>query len=103
MPWTKPHVREQREQFVIRAKNKSESFKSLCASFGISRTTGYLWVNRYAQIGNVRDLSELPRRPHHSPNQTPPEIETKVLELRDRLGRGAGKIAAALRQQGIQL
>jgi transposase len=103
MPWTKAHVREQREQFVIRAKNKAESFKNLCASFGISRPTGYLWVNRYRQLGNVRDLTERARRPHRSPNQTPPEIEAQVLELRDRLAKGAAKIAAALRQKNIHL
>jgi transposase len=59
MPWTTPHVKEQREQFVIRAKNRKECFKNLCESFGISRTTGYLWVNRYERLGNLRDLSEL--------------------------------------------
>ncbi len=103
MPWTKPDVREQREQFVIRAKNRTVSFKNLCESFGISRVTGYLWLNRYTQIGNVRDLSELPRRPRCSPNQTKPGIEIKVLELRDQSGKGAGKIATALRQQCIRL
>src|SRR6266852_9451524 len=103
MPWMKPNVREQREQFVIRAKNKNESFRSVCESFGISRTTGYHWVNRYTRLGNLRDLSEQSRRPHNIANKTGTDIENKVLELRDQSGRGARRIAAALRQQNIRL
>ena len=103
MAWIKPDVREQREQFVISAKSRSQSFKSLCNSFAISRQTGYKWFNRYTQLGNIRDLSELPRRPHHSPNKTRPEIESEVVHLRDQSGCGARRIAAALRQQGIRM
>jgi transposase len=103
MPWMKPDIREQREQFVLRAKTRNQSFKSLCNSFGISRQTGYRWRNRYTQLGNIRDLSELPRRPHYSPNKTQPDIESQVVQLRDRSGSGARRIALALRQQGIRL
>ena len=99
----KPDVREQREQFVLKAKNRNQSFKSLCSSFGISRQTGYLWLNRYIQLGNIRDLSELPKRPHHNPNKTQPDVESQVLQLRDRSGRGARSIALSLRQRGIRL
>jgi transposase len=103
MPWVRPNVKEQREQFVIRAKNRTESFKNLCDSFGISRATGYLWVNRYQQLGNLRDLCELGRQPHHCPNKTKADVESKVLEERDRSGWGARRIAAALKRQNIQL
>jgi transposase len=103
MPWMKPDVREQREQFVIKAKDSNQSFKSLCSSFGISRQTGYLWLNRYIQLGNIRDLSELQKRPHHSPNKTQPDVESQVVQLRDRSGSGASSIALALRQRGIRL
>src|SRR5437660_434546 len=103
MPWTTPHVREEREQFVIQTKNKDRSFKGLCRAFGISRPTGYRWVNRYAQVGNLRDLSELGRRPHHVANKTSEAIEKKVLEARDNSGLGAKKIASQLRQQNIRL
>jgi transposase len=103
MPWAEPNVKEQREQFVIRAKNEKESFKSLCESFGVSRTTGYLWVNRYQRLGNLRDLSELGRQPHHCPNKTKADVENKVLEERDRFGWGAKRIAVALTRQNIRL
>lgn len=103
MPWMKPDIREQRQQFVIKAKTRNQSFKSLCNSFGISRQTGYRWRNRYTQLGNIRDLSELPRRPHYSPNKTQPDIESQVVQLRDRSGSGARSIALALRRQGIRL
>jgi len=103
MPWTTPHVREEREQFVIQTKNNDRSFKGLCRAFGISRPTGYRWANRYAQVGNLRDLSELGRRPHHVANRTSETIEKKVLEARDGSGLGAKKIASQLRQQNIRL
>src|SRR5260370_37856613 len=101
MPWTQPNVREQREQFVIRAKNKNESFKNLCQSFGISRTTGYLWVNRYRRLGNLRDLSELGRHPHHIPNKTGADIGKKVLQGMDGSRCGARSLAAALRSTAL--
>lgn len=103
MPWAKPNTQEQREQFVIRAKSGQESFGSLCTSFGVSRTTGYLWFNRYQCVGNLRDLSELGRRPHSFPNKTNAEIESKVLAERDLSGKGARHIAAALNRQSIRL
>jgi transposase len=103
VPWTKPHIREQREDFVIQARNRNRCFKDLCRAFGISRTTGYHWFNRYIQVGNLRDLSELGRRPHHIANKTSPATEEKVLNVRDASGFGARKIAAELRQQNIRL
>src|SRR5450759_177420 len=79
MPWTGQDVAGQREQFVVRATSRNQPFKELCGFFGISRTTGYLWVSRYQGLGNLRDLGEQSRRPHQIPNRTPSDIELKVL------------------------
>jgi transposase len=103
MPWTGPDVAEQREQFVVRATRRNQPFKELCASFGISRTTGYRWISRYEEFGRLRALTERSRRPHRSPNRTTADVEHKVLELRARVGGGARRLVALLRQQNVQL
>ena len=64
MPWKKSLVSEERAQFVLAAKDKSESFASLCGRFGISRKTGYKWLQRYRR-GGLKALADVSRRPHH--------------------------------------
>ena len=103
MPWTGQDVAGQREQFVVRATGRNQPFKELCGFFGISRTTGYHWVSRYEELGNLRNLEERSRRPHHIQNRTAPDIELKVLDLRARAGWGARRLAELLRQQNIRL
>ena len=62
MPWKKFLVSEARVQFVLAAKNKNESFASVCGRFGISRKTGYKWWQRY-RAGGVKALVDGSRRP----------------------------------------
>src|SRR5215831_1002840 len=92
MPWTGQDITEQREQFVVRATHRNQPFKEICGLFGISRRTGYKWVNRYQEVGNLRDLKERSRRPHQVPNKTTPDIESNVLALRDHVGWGARRL-----------
>jgi transposase len=94
---------DQRVEFVLRAKEGEEALAELCRGYGISRPTGYLWLNRYKQVGSVSGLAERSRRPAHSPQQTSPETETAVLAVRDRTGWGGPKIAKVLAQQGMQV
>jgi transposase len=89
MPWTEQDITEQREQFVVSATHRNQPFKVICGLFGISRRTGYKWVNRYQEVGSLRDLKERSRRPHQVPNKTTPDIEDNVLALRDHVGWGA--------------
>ena len=103
MPWTGQDITEQRKQFVVRATSRNGPFKEICGFFGISRRTGYKWVSRYEELGNLRDLKERSRRPHQVPNKTTPDIEGNLLALRDHAGWGARRLAAALRHQNIQL
>ena len=48
MPWKDKTVEELRKEFVEAAK-ASRNFSSLCREFGISRKTGYKWVERNNQ------------------------------------------------------
>jgi transposase len=101
MPWRAPDVRKARNQFVMLADREDRCFAELCRSFSISRVTGYLWLNRYRQLGDLQDLAEMNRRPHHSPNKISSDIENKVVQLRDRSGWGATKILASLKNERI--
>src|SRR5258708_34701501 len=53
----------------------------LCQRYEISRETGYVWLGRYRESG-VAGLWERSRAPQRHGNQTPEEIEQRVLELR---------------------
>ena len=90
MPWRTESVMDQRVEFVLRAKEGEEAIAELCREYGISRPTGYLWLNRYQQMGSVTGLAERSRRPTHSPRQTSAEIETAVLASEIRRA-GAGR------------
>jgi transposase InsO family protein len=96
-------IQEQRMRFVIAASRKEKPFQQLCQEFQISRPTGYEWCRRY-QTGGYRAVVEKSRRPRHSPQQTCPAMEQRVVELRQqRPDWGAGKLQVLLEQEGIRL
>jgi len=103
MPFKQMQVREQRVEFVIRALRSSQPLSLLCQEFDISRPTGYKWIARY-RAGGVDAIAECSRRPHRSPRQTAPELETKIIALRQVYPDwGARKLAVLLARQGIVL
>jgi len=101
MAWRTESVMDQRVEFVLRAKEGEEAIAELCREYGISRPTGYLWLNRYEQVGSGKGLAERSRRPVHSPQRTTEEIESAVLALRDKTGWGGPKIAKVLERKGV--
>jgi transposase InsO family protein len=103
MPWNRVDVDEQRIAFVIRDARGKEPMKQLCAEFGISRPTGYLWRNRYRESGNLAGVRERSRRPKRSPQQTSAEIEQRVVELRQQYSWGAPKLQLLLAREGLQV
>jgi transposase InsO family protein len=103
MPWRTESVMDQRVEFVLRAKEGEESIAALCRDYGISRPTGYLWLNRYQEVGSVAGLAEHSRRPLHSPQRTAEGVEAAILGLRDKTGWGGPKIAKLLERRGLQV
>lgn len=81
MAWKKVLVMEERCSFVLMAEKHQQSFSSLCEAYGISRKTGYKWVERYRKYG-LLSLREFNRRPMSCPHQTPLEIEKLILSER---------------------
>jgi transposase InsO family protein len=99
MPWQEVSVMEQRREFVRLAMQEGANRAELCRRFGISRTVGYKWLARFA-AGDA-ELQEQSRRPHTSPERTLPELEARVLMVRDRHPAwGARKICRTLEKDG---
>ena len=69
---------EERMSFVLMAERRQQSFSSLCAEYGISRKTGYKWVERYHTYG-LKALGELSRRPMSCPHKTSEAVERLIL------------------------
>lgn len=97
MPWESKTVEKIREEFVLAAK-ESKNFSCLCREFGITRKTGYKWIERYE---NGVDLKDQSRRPKLTANKTPIEAEQAILSLRkENPGWGAKTIKQVLENHG---
>lgn len=97
MPWERKTVEEQRKEFAEAAK-ETKNFSALCREFGITRKTGYKWVERYAENANLSDKS---RKPFKIANRTPIETEERIVALRgENPGWGAKKLKEVLERQG---
>ena len=97
MPWESKTVEKLREEFVLAAKS-AHNFSSLCREFGITRKTGYKWVDRFKNQNELKDQS---RKPNLIANKTPIEIEEVILALRnENPGWGAKTIKHVLENHG---
>jgi len=95
---------EQRMRFAIRASSGKEEMSGLCREFEISRPTGYLWLRRYRECERLQELAEKSRRPHSSPRQTLPELEERVVALRQsHPDWGAEKLRVVLERDQVRL
>lgn len=100
MPWERKTVEEQRREFAEAAK-ETKNFSALCREFGITRKTGYKWVERYKENA---DLSDKSRKPFTIANRTPIETEERIVVLRaENPGWGAKKLKEVLERQGHEI
>lgn len=100
MPWLEATPMDHRLQFVAEARRTDESFRALCARYGVAPKTGYKWLARYVAEGPA-GLLERSRRPHTSPTATPLAVAEALLELRRRHPTWGGKklLAVLARRQ----
>ena len=97
MPWECRTVEDQRKEFA-QAAECCNNFSALCREFGITRHTGYKWIERYDAGQPLTDRS---RRPHTSPTRTPEEVESLILSVRaSNPGWGARTIREVLLAEG---
>ena len=100
MPWEEVSITCLRLDFVKLATQEGANMSELCRCFGISRKTGYKWLERYGH-GGKESLVDQSRRPHTSPNRTPAEMEERVLQIRCKYPAWGGrKIRWLLLQDG---
>lgn len=101
MPWQEVTTMSQRNQFIARAKEDGANIAAACREFGISRKTGYKWLQRF-ESGGIEALADRSRRPKCSPKKTPQLSEQAVLDLREaHPAWGGRKLHARLRTKGV--
>ena len=81
MPWKETCPMDQRIEFIADYLHGDYTKKDLCMLYGISRPTGDKWIKRYHDHG-PEGLQERPRRPHHHPDTTAPEVVERIVEAK---------------------
>jgi transposase InsO family protein len=89
---------DQRTRFIADHLRETHTITELCDQYGVSRKTGYKWIDRYLRLGPA-GLDDHSRRPHRAPNQTADEIVAAILEARQRHPAWGGKKLRALLQR----
>jgi len=98
MPWKETRAMDQKFLFVKDCEAGWENLSELCRRYGISRPTGYRWMDRYRAEG-VEGLRERSRAAKQHPNAVAPEVVEAILELRERYGYGPRKLRRKLADQ----
>ena len=81
MPWRELKPMDQKTQFIADYLRQTLDTTELCQLYGISRKTGYKWIERYLENG-PQGLEERSRRPGTCPNQTPEAIVEALIAVR---------------------
>jgi helix-turn-helix protein len=95
MSWKATNAMKERTKFVLeweRRWNEAEggpvNMAELCRLFGVTRQTGYKWVERYRQAQfDISAVAERSRRPKTSPHALPVELQDLIVEARKRWPR----------------
>lgn len=99
MPWKETCVMEERIAFVAACLRDEAPMSSLCEAWGISRKTGYKWLQRY-QDGGEAGLRDRSRAPREHGRRMAPEVSEMIAALRrDRPHWGPRKLRAVLVMQ----
>jgi len=99
MPWKEMCTMGIREEFVVRAMAPDANVAALCREYGVSRKTGYKWLERYRD-GGLLALEDASRKPHESPLKASGDVVARVVSIRTAHPRwGAKKILEILRRE----
>jgi transposase InsO family protein len=101
LAWKEVRLVDERVRFITEVNESQESFAAVCRAFGISRKTGYKWLDRYEKDGPA-GLEE--RRPVAltCPHRTPDALVAVLVELRkEHPSWGPKKLKARLEAQGV--
>jgi len=99
MPWRETCTMDERLKFIAACLCGQESMASLCAAYGISRKTGYKWLERYRADPEF-GLADRSRAPHHPARGLAPEVSAALITLRRRrVHWGPRKLLAILQHR----
>ena len=98
MPWLETNPMLERRHFMHDFESGNWTMTELCLRYGISRNTGYKWLERYRQSG-ASGLHDHSRAPRSCPHQTSYELVELILEENSRYGWGARKILKRLQKR----
>lgn len=101
MPWKEIGAVESRMEAVIR-RGEGERVSALSREYGVSRQTIYKWLRRYKNEGAC-GLFDRSRRPRRSPNQISPQVERRIIELRQEYGWGGRNLRDLLAREGAEV
>lgn len=81
MTWKETCPMDEKMKFIVAVNESDESIAQLCRRFGISRKTGYKWIDRYETDGPA-GLEDRAPIPYRCPHQTPIEVVDALLDVR---------------------
>jgi len=81
MVWMETRPVDERMRFVVAVEAGEESFSLLCRQAGISRKTGYKWLERWRKLG-AAGLFDRPRAPATHPQTLAADIVEACLAVR---------------------
>ena len=96
MAWKENSVMDQRMRFVLACGSPDWTMTELCEMYGVSRTTGYKWLERHSADGPP-GLADRSRAPHEHGRATAAHLSEAIVALRlERPSWGPRKIIARL-------
>jgi len=97
MPWQEESTMQLRRQSIQDVQSGATPITELCRRYGISRKTGYKWLDRSARLG-PESLTDRSHRPDACPHATPSPMIREILQLRRAWRWGARKLHELLRE-----
>jgi transposase len=95
LPHANARTNEYGRRLAVERYLAGHKVRDVAGQLGISRTTVYKWIARYAAEG-LAGLADRSSRPHRSARQTSLEVELAVLQTRLELHVGPVQLAAEL-------
>ncbi|MEJ2240071.1 MAG: IS481 family transposase [Gemmatimonadales bacterium] len=90
MPWSATQVIDERISFAIACERGVWSVGQVSTAFGVSRKTGYKWLDRYRRFGKA-GLEDRSRAPRRHPNAVSEDVVALILEFRHKHPRWGPK------------
>jgi transposase InsO family protein len=103
MPWRKTDSMKEKTKFLLEWERRWDegegvvNISALCRQFGISRRTGYDWIERYHRAGHDLAVVEgRSTRPHTLPTKVSDDVEDIVAQVRKEFPKYGPKKLRAL-------